>query len=88
LRGNSPNPFNPSTRIDFEIRSPGRVKVELYDIRGRLVETLLAGRLFAGRHTVLWDGDDRRGRPAPSGIYFCRLVTGGGSDTRKLTLIR
>jgi flagellar hook assembly protein FlgD len=63
--------------------------MEIFDARGRLVRTLFEGRREAGVWTEMWDGRDRRGSPAASGVYFARLKTAGGAATiRKLVLVK
>lgn len=86
LRQNSPNPFNPSTAIGFELPSPGAVRLAVYDVRGRWVRTLAEGAMDAGSHTATWDGRDARGVRAGSGLYFYKLDAGGNSDVRKMVL--
>lgn len=83
-----PNPFNPQTRIAFSLGAPGEVLIAVYDLRGRLVRSLLDGPLEAGDHAVEWNGQDALGRALPSGTYFCRLSTLSGVETRKLSLVR
>ncbi len=73
-----PNPFNPRTRLRFEIAHPGAVELALYDQRGRKVAELLRGReLPAGRHAVVWEGRDSRGSKVASGVYYARLKLDG-----------
>jgi hypothetical protein len=88
LRANVPNPFNPRTRIRFEIPQAGRVEVQILDARGRLIRRLLDTRLSAGPVEVLWDGRDDRGRGVPSGTYVYRVVAGRWTASRKMTLLR
>ena len=83
LRQNYPNPFNPATTISFELSSPGRASLEIYDAMGRKVEVLMSGPMPAGPHEVVWSAGD-----LPSGTYFCRLSAGGGVDTRSMILLR
>jgi len=84
-----PNPFNPTTTIEFEVASLTPVHLRIYDIQGRLVKTLVEGKQYrAGRHGVSWNGRDHRGRLAASGVYFYRLVTPGYSGTRTMTLVK
>ncbi len=88
LRHNEPNPFNPTTTIRFEIRAEQKVRVEIYDVAGRLVKRLVSGVLPPGVHETIWRGDTVAGADAPSGVYFARLAAGKTQQTRKLTLIR
>ncbi len=88
LRGNYPNPFNPSTRIVFELPSAQNVALIVYDIRGRQVRRLVSGQLAAGGHEIVWQGTDAAGRAVPSGIYLYRLVTRAGSQTGRMVLAK
>jgi hypothetical protein len=88
LHQNVPNPFNPVTRIFFDMPSAGEVSIEIYDVSGRLVRKLAGGSYPAGRHEVAWNGVNETGAPAASGIYFCRMVTGRFADSRKMILLR
>ena len=83
-----PNPFNPQTTLRLVNPRAGHVAVAVYDLQGRLVRELLATELPAGEHQVAWDGTDRSGRPAGSGVYFARLVAGDESSGAKLVLVK
>jgi hypothetical protein len=78
-----PNPFNPVTRIDYELPETARVTLSVHDVEGRLVDVLVSGDQTAGRHVVEWDGSRRA-----SGIYFFRLVAGDRTETRKMILLK
>ncbi len=89
LAQNHPNPFNPSTTIDFSIERPGRVTLRVFDLGGRVVRTLLESRKYdEGRYKVSWDGIDNSGSFIASGVYFYRLESGGFSETKRMTLLR
>jgi len=88
LRQNSPNPFNPSTSIGFFLPRPGHVRLEIFDVNGRLVTVLADGHCDSGEHSVDWDGRDRAGSAASSGVYFYRLTAGKESLSRKMVLLR
>ncbi len=88
LDRNRPNPFNPVTTIDFHLTRRAVVRLEIYDITGRIVRRLVDGTVPAGTTSVVWDGRDRSGRPAQSGVYFSRLRVENQSRTGKLILIR
>jgi hypothetical protein len=88
LGQNYPNPFNPSTIIRFSTARRGEVKIVVYNILGQVV-TNLADRTFeAGTHIVSWDGRDRQGRPAASGIYLYHMISEGLTETKKMVLLR
>jgi hypothetical protein len=88
LHPNVPNPFNPSTRLAFELAAPGRTRLAIYDVRGRWVRTLSDAAFAAGPHTLAWDGTDARGSSVASGVYFARLTSGGKVAVRRLLLVR
>ena len=88
LLGARPNPFNPQTTVAFDLARAGRVRLGIFDLRGRLVRNLMDDALPAGRHEVRWDGRDADGREAASGVYLCRLEADGVAPIEKLTLVR
>lgn len=92
LSQNFPNPFNPGTVIDFTIPGfvDGQVPVILrvYDVRSRMVRTLLDASLTPGRHSVTWDGKDERGAEIGSGTYFYTVRAGEFTSTRKMIVKR
>jgi len=88
LAQNVPNPFNPSTRIEFGLAAPAQVRLRIYDAAGRLVRELANEIVPAGRHVVDWDGRNAIGVAAASGIYFYRLEAGSFTETRKMVLLK
>ncbi len=89
LQQNEPNPFNPTTRIRFEILFPEHVRLAVLDVRGRLVRVLADGPVLAAPdHSIIWDGNNRFGIPVRSGTYFYRIETPSWSETQKMTLLR
>ena len=91
LRPNTPNPFNPTTTIEFvlpEDRGARNVSLVVYDAAGRKVKTLVNREMEPGTHSAVWNGTDDRGGDAASGVYFCRLLAGERSQTRRLVLVR
>jgi hypothetical protein len=86
LRQNLPNPFNPTTSIAFDLPQAGAARLEVFDVQGRLVRTLVDATLPAGAHTAVWNGRDGRDRRVASGVYFYRLVHAGESRVRKMLL--
>ncbi len=88
LAQNVPNPFNPRTEITYTTPTDGaRVLLEVYDLAGRRVRVLVDEARPAGRDTAVWDGADDAGRPAPAGVYLCRLQQGDTVVTRKMALL-
>ena len=83
LEQNHPNPFNPSTTIPFSIAQQEHVSIEIYDMLGKKVTTLIAGKREAGNHQVDWNATGQA-----SGVYFYKLTAGDFSQTRKLILLR
>jgi hypothetical protein len=79
-----PNPSHQQADIHYGIAREGVVRLALYDAAGRLVRELATGTMPAGRHFAVWDGRDRFGRAAASGLYFVRLENGGRTVQRKL----
>jgi len=88
LHQNHPNPFNPMTVIRYEIAEPGRVRVQVYNVRGALVRVLEDRVREPGRYEVGWSGEDDRGDRVASGVYFYRLTAPGFSQTRKMVLLK
>jgi hypothetical protein len=88
LMQNFPNPFNPTTTLTFDVAQSGNVTIQIYDVSGRLVATVLNAWKAIGRHQVEWNGKDASGSSMPSGIYFYRMKTAGYEATRKMILLR
>ena len=89
LGRNFPNPFNPSTTIEFALPQPGEVVLDVFNIAGQRVRRLLhESQHAAGIYTVEWDGLDHSGRQAGSGVYFYRLEAFDFVKTRKMLLIQ
>ena len=84
----SPNPFNPRLQVDFVTLREGHVRLRAYDMRGRLVRTLLDEVRPAGDGTVFWDGVDDRGLALASGVYHLKLESGGDLVDQRVTLVR
>ena len=83
-----PNPFNPMTEITFELPDEGFATLRIHDLSGRLVRTLEARHFTAGRHSVVWRGENEGGRAVASGVYLAVLETTRGQVSRRLTLVR
>ena len=87
LGQNYPNPFNPSTLIPFETSAGGRVRLEVFNVLGQRVVTLVDEARPAGFHRAQWDGTDAAGRAVAAGVYIYRLSAGRWQEARKLLLV-
>ncbi len=88
LAGIHPNPFNPQTRIEFDLARAGHAVLEVYDLQGTRVRTLVSETLGAGRHAATWDGRDDAGRQVASGVYMARLAAGEARQMKKMVLLK
>ncbi len=89
LYQNTPNPFNPSTVIRYDVPAGGAsVSLRIFDVNGRLVKTLVSETLSPGEKSATWHGDDDRGNRVASGVYFYSIETPGFRETRKLVLMK
>ena len=88
LLPNAPNPFNASTRIAYRLAASGPVRLEIYNLLGQPVRTLVDRTQTAGAHRVTWDARDRQGAAVAAGIYLTRLTFPGGARTRRLVLLK
>lgn len=83
-----PNPFNPATRLAFELPAAGRARLSVYDVRGREVARLIDERLGAGAHAATWRGVDDAGRDVAAGLYLVLLEAGGERVSKKAVLLK
>ncbi|MDD3731826.1 MAG: T9SS type A sorting domain-containing protein, partial [candidate division Zixibacteria bacterium] len=83
LYQNYPNPFNPYTEIGFDLPSPCNVKLEIFNIMGQKVATLIDKNLEAGHHTLQWDASNQA-----SGVYFYKITAGDIVETKKMVLLK
>jgi len=94
LGQNYPNPFNPNTTIEFSLGagdgggSGQRVRLDIYNILGQSVKTLVDKYMPPGNHQAEWDGTSQDGQPVASGMYLYRLQVGSDSQTRKMLLLK
>ncbi|MDD3563795.1 MAG: choice-of-anchor D domain-containing protein, partial [Candidatus Cloacimonetes bacterium] len=87
LGGNYPNPFNPETTIHYNIKDATNVRLNVYNVKGQLVRSLVNANQAAGAYRVVFNGRDDRGNPLSSGIYLYRFTAGKYSSTRKMMLM-
>ena len=88
LIGNYPNPFNPSTTIRYDLSKAGKVSINIYNLKGQKVRTLVNNIQQASHHSVVWNCKDDNGKPVASGIYFYRLKVGDFEKSRKMLLLK
>jgi hypothetical protein len=84
----TPNPFNPQTILTFTLTQPGRVRINIYDLRGALVKTLLNENRNVGTQTVPWDGTDSKQQRVVSGIYFVQVQSDQERVVQRLTVLK
>ncbi|HOR30517.1 MAG TPA: carboxypeptidase regulatory-like domain-containing protein, partial [Candidatus Syntrophosphaera thermopropionivorans] len=87
LKGNYPNPFNPETTIAYSVKDRCQVCLEVYNLKGQLVRTLVNEEKANGNYKIVFDAKDQKGSPLSSGIYFYRLQAGKYVSTRKMLLM-
>ncbi len=88
LSDNAPNPFAAQTAISFGLPVSGNVRLNVFDMTGRLVTTIANEEMAAANHTIIWDGTDSTGSPVGAGVYFCRLETAGQVLTQKMLKVQ
>jgi hypothetical protein len=88
LHANYPNPFNPSTTISFNNAAAGNVKIDIYNIKGQKVKSLVNDYFSSGLHKVEWNGTDEQQKQVGSGVYFYKMKAENFSDTRKMILMK
>ena len=88
IRGNAPNPFNPTTTIEYDLPTSGHVRLDVYTAAGSLVVTVQDGFQEAGRRQAVWNGRDATGNAMPSGVYFARLVAGEDTAVHRMVLLK
>ena len=85
---NYPNPFNPSTTVDYTLISPGRMELTVYNLAGQQIRSIESGWKSPGQYQAVWDGTSDRGHQKPSGMYILRLKNGKSIFTRKILLTK
>jgi hypothetical protein len=88
LYPNYPNPFNPSTTIRYQLPEFSRVSIQIYNMLGQSVRTLISGEQIAGTHELQWDGRNNSGIESPSGVYLLKIQAGRYASNQKLLLMR
>lgn len=89
LKGNFPNPFNPTTTISFSIQNDNNVELSIFNIKGQKIKVLVNNKLYKGDHSFIWNGDDELSKPVSSGVYLYYLkVNGKTNAVRKCLLLK
>jgi len=88
LHGAFPNPFNPETTISYSLQRDCEVTLDIYNVKGQKIRTLVKGVRSAGVHKVVWNGCDDDGRSVGSGVYFCRLQSEGFVSVKKMVMVK
>ena len=88
LYQNYPNPFNPRTVIRYQLPKPGKVRVQIYNILGQMVKTLIDEEQSAGYYRAIWDGRNQHGISMASGVYFYRIEAGKFHDVKKMLILK
>ena len=88
LNQNRPNPFNPSTVVDYSVARKSQVNISVFNILGQIVKTMVDREVDAGQYQAVWDGVDENGNQVASGIYFYKMRTTDFVETRKMVLMR
>ena len=88
LQGNFPNPFYTQTTINFEIKEPVHTSLEIYNIRGQRVTTLISEATKSGKYSLIWNGRDSGGKAVSNGIYYYKMTSGKFTATRKMILLK
>lgn len=84
---NYPNPFNPTTTINFSIQSDSEIELNIFNIKGQKVKTLINNDCTNGNHTIMWNGEDEFGKPVSSGVYYYKLNINGKTEAVKKCLL-
>ena len=85
---NYPNPFNPKTNITFELNQSGRASVDIFNVKGQLVKTLIDNHLYGGKHNVVWDGSDAENKQVGSAMYFYRVTVNGQQYSKQMIMLK
>lgn len=88
LKGNHPNPFNPETTIRYSVSANEPVNIEIYNVKGQLVKTLVNEIKSSGNHSAVWNGKDNNNNNVSSGVYFYKMKAGKFSSTKKMILMK
>ena len=85
---NYPNPFNPTTTINYTVLQEAPVEIKIFNVKGELIRTLVSDNKQPGNYSAVWDGKNNRGSILPSGVYFYILRTGNATSSKKMVIIK
>ncbi len=85
---NAPNPFNPDTQIHFNLKYAGNTSIEIFNVKGQKIKSLLNEYRAIGSHSITWKGQDDKNLPVSSGVYFYKVNTDNGSVSKKMMLLK
>jgi hypothetical protein len=88
LHNNYPNPFNPETTISYSVKAADKVSLQIYNVKGQLVKTLVNEVKNIGKYSIVWNSIGDSGQKVTSGVYFCRMTSGSYSSSRKMILMK
>jgi M6 family metalloprotease-like protein len=88
LKNNYPNPFNPTTTINYDLARSQNVEIAIYNVKGQKINTLVKQNKSAGKHSVQWTGVDNNNKAVTSGVYFVRMISNDNRDTQKILLMK
>jgi hypothetical protein len=88
LEQNYPNPFNPETTIRYQVANTAEVKIQVYNVMGQLVKTLVDRKQAQGNYTIQWNGRNNRGQIVATGVYLLKMQAGDFTKVRKMAFIR
>jgi len=88
LLGSYPNPFRNETNISFNLKADNKVALEIYNLKGQKVRTLVNGKTKSGTHNITWKGDDDKGNPVASGVYYFKMNSGKYTSSKKMILLK
>ncbi|MBT4576232.1 MAG: T9SS type A sorting domain-containing protein, partial [Candidatus Cloacimonetes bacterium] len=89
LKGNYPNPFNPETTVYFSVEATSSlVNIEVYNLKGQKIKTLVSEQLSSGSHSAVWNGKDDLGKSVASAVYLYKMRTGNYTSTKKMILMK
>ena len=88
MHQNYPNPFNPSTIIRYDLPCDELVNINIYDVKGTIIKSLINTNQEAGNRSIVWDATNNTGQPVSAGLYIYTIQVGGFRQSRKMVLVK